>query len=164
MVGGEPGFSCAMESFHPSASLCSCCFWSGWIQHRKSTAEVQKAANSLASYPSTAGLELTPAFSVLAQENRMIPGLVFICNPQSSLIDQALLQDSDKSSNPSLLVCHYPSDITTLFLWSIVPFSSLICSGCMLLGLGTPSTITIQNPTQSPCLSQQHLIRKLHYF
>lgn len=73
-AGREPGFSSAMASFHPSDSLHRC-LKPGWIKRCKSAAELQGAANSLASYPNTARLVLmTPAFSVLAQENRMIPG------------------------------------------------------------------------------------------
>ena len=93
------------------------------MQHRKSAAELQRAANSLASYPNTVGLErMTPAFSVLAEENRMIPGLVFLCNQQISLVDQALLWDSDKSSNPHLLVCHYPNHLISLGHSSLLVF------------------------------------------
>lgn len=150
-----------MASFHPSDSPHSC-LELGWIQLCKSAAELQRAANSLASYPYTAGLELmTPDFSVLAQENKMISGLVLLCNRQISLVDQALLWDSDKSSNPHLLVCRYPNHLVSLGHSSL---SSLICLGSALLGLGTPSAITIHNHIQRPCLSQQHLIRKLHYF
>lgn len=57
---------------------------------------------------------MAPAFSVLAQENRMIPGLVFFCNWQISLVDQAPLWDSDKSFNPHILVCHYPNHFISL--------------------------------------------------
>lgn len=111
-----------MASFHPSDSPHSC-LKLGCIQHRKRAAELQRAANSLASYPNTAGLELmTPAFSVLAQENRMIPGLVCLCNRQISLVDQALLWDSDKSSNPHLLVCHYPNRLISLGHSSLLIF------------------------------------------
>jgi len=111
-----------MASFDPSDSLRSC-LKLGWTQHRESAAELQGAANSLAFYPNTAGLELmTPDFSVLAQENRMIPGLVFLCNCQISLVDQALLWDSDKSSNPRLLVCHYPNHLISLGHSSLLIF------------------------------------------
>lgn len=88
-----------------------------------SAAELQRAANSLAPYPNTAELELmTPAFSVLAKENRRISGLVFLCNWQISLVDQALLWDSDKSSNPCLLVCHYPNHLISLGHSSLLIF------------------------------------------
>lgn len=111
-----------MASFHPSDSLHRC-LKPGWIKHCKSAAELQRAANSLASYPNTARLVLmTPAFSVLAQENRMIPGTVFLCNRQISLVDQALLWDSDKSSNPCLLVCHYPNHLISLGHSSLLVF------------------------------------------
>lgn len=80
------------------------------------------------------------AFS--AQEDRMILGLVFLCYQQISPVGQALLWDSDKSSNPVLFF------VTTQifsFLWATAFSSPLICLGSMLLGLGTPSAVTIHH-------------------
>lgn len=108
---GEPGFSCAMASFHPPDSLCGC-LEPGWRQSHESAAELERAANSSTSHPNSAGLELmTPAFSVLAQ---MTPGLIFPCTQQISLVDRALLWDTDKNSNSRLSVCHYPNNLISL--------------------------------------------------
>lgn len=80
------------------------------------------------------------AFS--AQEDKMILGLVFLCNQQISPIGQTLLWDSDNSSNP--IFFSVTTQISS-FLWAVVLFSPSICLGSMLLGLGTPSAVAIRH-------------------